>query len=223
MRMKLINRIKKFAQLALAFGLVSSASADQYFKFVVTHRKSGDPNYQYIEVGEFALINAQGERVNRGLVKNASLSESNTFSYTGPNSTGDGEVDNGNREWVAKLFDGDLSGYSKMTVHLAGDDSAQTVKNQPVVTMRLETDDEIVAYNLASAQASLSSRIVTGWELYRSDDGQEWTLIDKRLPSEINSDPIVKNNTEWKWYNGGGGNAACPTTAYRIGGGSITS
>ena len=223
MRMKLINRIKKFAQLALAFGLVSSASADQYFKFVVTHRKARNPPYEYVEVGEFALINAQGERVNRGLVKNASLSESNTFSYAGPSSTGDGEVSTGNGERVVKLFDGDLSGSSKMTVPLPSGDSDPTVKNQPVVTMRLETDDEIVAYNLASAQASLSYRIVTGWELYRSDDGQEWTLIDKRLPSEINSDPIVKNNTEWTWYNGGGGNAACPTTAYRIGGGSITS
>lgn len=191
---------------------------EQYFKLVITHRVAGvDTDTDTgIEIGELSMFDASDTRVNAGLVRTTDLDEPNSFKVIIAPPCAEGTP-----ETVEKIFDGQFGGQSKLFWNFARSDFGKTIATdkRPIIIMRLTNKSAVVSYNIASGQANLPERIITGWELYYSSNNVNWTLVDKHLPDEIEQDPIVINHTSqynFNWYHSGGTNVNNPTFKYSI-------
>ena len=199
-----------------AFSTPFAASAATWYQLEITHRYQGNAGDALVQISELALFDIAGNRVGLNL-QDAGLNVSAPSLALGSCTSSGGTV-NATDPRAFNLFDGNLS--TKHEVRNIG--ANEELSPHTVVTLRLEADAQVVGYNLASGSEIGSNgqyywRAPKAWILRSSSDGSNWTVIDSRTAADDDA-ALTQCST---WYNGGGKNAK-PTTAYRVGGGSMT-
>ena len=205
------NLISKFTPLALLAGVYLSTSAlpavaDQWFRFTITGRANYTGQYDnYIQLAEFALVNASGTVVSRGLQEDTSgntLPAAGKFKYAGPR---------GGTPTPANLF---TRGANKYCVSGIASVYPLDPGDTPIFTIHLaSTVDPVVGYNLRSGgdTSGNKGRAPVAWTIETSQDGSSW---DVAIIKTVSSDAgLTSNNT---WYNGGGSGDDGPTTYYSL-------
>ena len=210
--MKLINTLKSLAFIALGLGFASSAVADQWVRFTVTQRMGGSNQDRDLQLDEFALYDAQGNRLTENLTQGSSAGSLQPGQYF--------HDLNGCTCDHAGLFDGRYND-DAYTWHIANcaDAGAKTISKPQVVTIRLASAAApVVGYNLMSSDntehETFHARSPTAWKVEISSDGQTWQTFDDHAADE--SEPAL--NKKSTWYAGGGKERSTPTTVFSRGG-----
>jgi len=152
----------------------SAATTMKYFKLVV--RKTYFGSDAMMQFSEFCLYAADGTRQNLNLA-DAGQTAANELA-AGSFSAGGAYASSPN-EALVRIFDGNTG-----TKWGPGNNNmANSYDNEAawrIVNLRLADDAKpIVAYNLYTANDS-PNRQPSGWDLYASADGTDWTLVDRR-------------------------------------------
>ena len=196
-----------FAAFGLCAAAPQTAKADQWFRFTITGRANHTGGaHDYIQLDEFALVDASGTVVSRGLQQDTSGSElpaADKFKYSGPYAS----------DSQGNLF---TQGTPKYCVPGITSVNPLAEGQRPIFTIHLGPSVAIVAgYNLRSGDdtgdynGGCLGRAPVAWTIETSlDGGATWVVIDTKTVS--NDAGLTSNNT---WYNGGesGGD---PTTFY---------
>ena len=205
-------KVTKFAALFALFGLAFAAQADQWVRFTVTQRMGGSNQDRDLQLDEFALYDAQGNRLTANLTQGSSAGSLQPGQYF--------HDLNGCTCDHAGLFDGQF-GVDDYTWHIANcaDDGAKTISKPQVVTIRLASAAApVVGYNLMSSDntehETFHARSPTAWKVEISSDGQTWQTFDDHAADE--SEPAL--NKKSTWYAGGGKQRSTPTTVFSRGG-----
>ena len=161
------------------------AVAGKFFRFTVKQQAKLD---DVVQLGELALYDADGNRVNLGLVNRgygvaaADLQPGQTSALRGWNWNG---------QWLDYMFDDNLETewgpcYRTSYDENLGRDAIKPRVDDPeswiVCYMRLKDDAApVVSYNLATGLDSPGKREANVWTLDVSDDGVTWTEVDARF------------------------------------------
>ena len=202
----------KFAALFALFGLAFAAQADQWVRFTVTQRMGGSNQDRDLQLDEFALYDAQGNRLTENLTTGSSAGSLQPGQYF--------HDLNGCTCDHAGLFDGRY-GDDNYTWHIANcaGDGAKTISKPQVVTIRLASAAApVVGYNLMSSDntehETFHARSPTAWKVEISSDGNNWQDFDVHAVDE--NEPAL--NSKSTWYAGGGKQRSTPTTVFSRGG-----
>ncbi len=149
-----------------------------------------------------ALINqVMGSKNNFGeyqTLGNIMLYESGFEEFDPVSITSNAEPSNNPNETTAMLFDGNIS-----TKWFAGDAHANTT---PVINWQYPTARNITSYNITSGN-DMPGRDPKSWQLYGSNDGNNYTLLDSRTNITFEERQQTKNfvpqnaqNQSFKYY-----------------------
>ena len=151
-----------------------------------------------LQLSELAFYNSQGARVNSPLTVVADGTAAGDLAVGQATGYVEGGL-NGNPfsnsyEGLVNLFDNTTATKMFRSANVAP--APATESTWIVITMRLAASAKPVAYNLATANDSVSSRSPTAWIVEYSTDGVNWTVADTRASVS----PPSSTSTYW---NGG--------------------
>ena len=188
---------------------IGKKAAGQFVRLTVTKRKGGDSMPEGkgggdFELGELALYDARGTRLNSGLALAteglAQLKATSGTCYSFPTNWYGGQG-------ADKLFNENKSSPVKLCCprNSTSSDSADA-HIQIYMHLSDENADKVIcSYNLQSgddvANSSWLGRSPTEWRLEVSSDCERWTIIDEKTVADTKDDPAL--NTNNTWYNGG--------------------
>ena len=188
---------------------IGKKAAGEYVRLTVTKRKGVDsaPEGQGggdFELGELALYDARGTRLNSGLALAteglAQLKATSGTCYSFPTNWYGGQG-------ADKLFNENKSSPVKLCCprNSTSSDSADA-HIQIYMHLSDENADKVIcSYNLQSgddvANSQWRGRSPTEWRLEVSSDCERWTIIDEKTVADTKDDHAL--NTNNTWYNGG--------------------
>lgn len=187
----------------------------RYYRLRLKGKYADNPNNDAFELGEFALYDASGNRLNLNNLafagKNVSPGnlEERSFAFNQGTLSHIDIRPAGHNEGPEKLLDGDVGtkvfGWARPTASAT-----------PFFVFRLADDAPPVAtYNIASGNdvANNPYRHINAWSLECSDDGTDWIVLDESVAADPRA-PLVNK----AWFNQG---VTMPCTQNGVGGASM--